>query len=208
MGSRVFNWFLAPLEKHRLSLSLVFTLPILANCCLCWRGSTTYALHLRSCRIVALSLKSGGNLLNTNVALKSRHSLLRCWMHRGSLLLTCVLYVALPQAYTTLLHACSLSFPEFSCIFILFPGTNYHTCIVITHEAWVSMGLPWGPRWSLVIPGGTSEASFPWILSLSSHIWSSVDSQRSLWIPPDLGVCWFICTSLECACYILVWGLW
>jgi len=98
--------------------------------------------------------KWGVKLLNTKVALKSRHSLLWRWMHGGLLLLTCMLYVASLQAYITQLHTCALSFPECSYIFILFPGTDYHICIIITHAAWGFVGLPWGPRWSLVIPSG------------------------------------------------------
>jgi len=73
--------------------------------------------------LVQLSPKSGVKLLNANVALKSRHSLLRCQMHKGSLLLMFMPYVASPQAYITLLHTCALSFLECSYIFILFSGT-------------------------------------------------------------------------------------
>jgi len=43
-------------------------------------------------------------------------------------------------------------FPECSYICISFPATNYHICIVVTHAVWVSVGLPWGPRWDH--PGG------------------------------------------------------
>ena len=85
-------------------------------------------------------------------------------MHGGSLLLTCMPYVASPKAYITLLHACALSFPECSYILLLFPGTNYHICIVITHAAWISVGLLWGPRWSLVTVGVVP----PSVLSMNS----------------------------------------
>ena len=61
----------------------------------------------------------------------------------------------------------------------------------------VSGGPWWLQKWYCLVP-------FPWIPSLSFHMWSWVGSLRSLWISqvPCLGVCWFICTSLGCASYM------
>ena len=157
-------------------------------------------------KIGLLSPKSGVKLLNASIALKSRHSLLQHRMHRGSLLLTCMPYVTSPKAYKTLLHACALSFPECSYVCILFPGTNYHICIVITLAAWVSVGLPWGPRWSLVVPDGCRRST-SWCPSHEFWVFPPVyelghELGHCLWISRGLGVCWFICIFLGCACYM------
>ena len=119
-------------------------------------GVSTTALVIKMGCAVLLSPKLGVKL-NTKVALKSRHSLLRRQMRRGALLLMFMPYVASPQAYTTLLHARALSFPECSYIFSLFPGTNHQICIVIMHAACVSVGLPWGPRWYQVVSSVVEE---------------------------------------------------
>jgi len=101
-----------------------------------------------------LSLKAGVKLLNAIVALKSRHSLLWYQMHGGLLFLTCMPYVASLQAYFTLLYTSALSFPEYSYILLLLPATNCHICIVIILVTLVSVGLPQGPQWPLVVPSG------------------------------------------------------
>jgi len=106
-----------------------------------------------------LSPKLGLKLLNAKGTLKSRHSLLWRRMQEGSLLLACMPYVTSPQASIMLLHTYAFTFPEYSYIFILFPGTNYHICTVLMQVACVSVGLPRGPRWSLVVAAGCSSGT-------------------------------------------------
>lgn len=73
-----------------------------------------FFLNLSPARVVSLPLspKSGNELINTNVVLSSRHSLLQRRMHGGSLSLSCMPYVASVKACITLLHTYALSFPE------------------------------------------------------------------------------------------------
>ena len=66
-------------------------------------------------------------LLNTNVALRSRYSLLQCWM-QGSLHLTCIAsysQVALTMQY---MYTYLTNFPENAYILMRLPNTNYSIC--------------------------------------------------------------------------------